>query len=47
MSGNKKGVLFSRDKNDMRFTLGGRMLLFKFNGKNTLTGIEIRNSQGH
>jgi hypothetical protein len=46
MSSNKKGVLFSRKKDDMQFTTGSRILLFKFNGKNTLTGIEIRNSHG-
>jgi hypothetical protein len=45
ISDNKKGVLFSQKKNDMQFTVGSRILLLKFNGKNTLTGIEIRNSR--
>jgi hypothetical protein len=45
MSGNKKGVLFSQKKDDMQFTMGSRILLLKFNNKNTLTGIEIKNSQ--
>lgn len=43
-SGNKKGVLYSEKKNDMQFTVDNRVLLFKFNNKNILTGIEIRNS---
>jgi hypothetical protein len=46
MTGKGRGVLFAWRNNDMQFTMEGAVLLFKFNNKNKLAGIEIKNSQG-